>query len=816
MPTATSTAAGTSTSKPSLISSIANKVKAVSDSAPAQTTKPASVTASSGQTLPNVGRELAFARRARAGGETVKNLQKQQNAYLQQQQKNAGRDFWDDFWYGAGYGAERIGADLLGAAEGFSDFLGSTAATGLEYVTSLGYTKPNPVSDFFKSAAESYLTESPTNEYKASIEERYNPSNAMRTIGDVEEAVANMLPSLAATYLTGGGSALAQGGSLASGGANALKLLPTGGNLGKTIMGVQAAGNAAQEAKQSGASLGQSLLYGASSGMLESVTESLFGGIPGLGKGAASQFAEKVVGNPISRRMLDIAGEGGEEAISAIVTPYLKRAIYDPDAKNASMDEIVQNALMGMAVAGVLQGGLELPNALQTRSDVVKQADVNLNNPEFVQRATQEAIDRFNQNVNNRTAFVPDNPLVNMLPTVEDAMYYAPGSPAYRGAQSAMARESDVFFTFPTVERTDGGGPYGLPVGSGTKNTASTRETDIELVPITEQAANRLSSGKNNIIARKTSDIISFVRNALRKKGGPERLYMGTIPDSAANTIRDATGVDVSGYTAILPGDSVQHIFKNHGTDATERTRGQRAVTENDISLIPRVLSDPDSVSLSSETDVLGRPVLLLTKRIGDTHITAQAVTDGRHALTTNSLWIQKEKNRPAIPDAGASAGPEGNAQSALPQGPSKSIILPGGQEVNQQVGPESSVGAARKGFDPYSAFQGTKSEFFPEGANAARAVDVPTTDAQGNPIRKTASTAMGAKAIPDNVVLDIQNMVMNGGLSYQVATDKAATTKAISNIKADGFQRSLQQFSDAVQKGVVGVLKTDTPEGQK
>ncbi len=119
-------------------------------------------------------------------------------------------------------------------------------------------------------------------------------------------------------------------------------------------------------------------------------------------------------------------------------------------------------------------------------------------------------------------------------------------------------------------------------------------------------------------------------------------------------------------------------------------------------------------------------------------------------------------------------------------------------------VGPESSVGAARKGFDPYSAFLGTKSEFFPEGANAARPVDVPTTDAQGNPIRKTASTAMGAKAIPDNVVLDIQNMVMNGDLSYQVATDKAAITRAISTIQADGFQRSLQQFSDSVQKGVV------------
>ena len=339
----------------------------------------------------------------------------------------------------------------------------------------------------------------------------------------------------------------------------------------------------------------------------------------------------------------------------------------DPEA----LEQMNQAGLTGLKIAAMMGGGgIAFNTALsKATSPLMLPTADQAQETGYSKITEQDAINRFNQTVNNRTAFVPDNPLVNTLPTV-------------------------------TVERTDGGGSYGLPVGSGTKNTASTRETDIGLVPITEQAANRLSSGKNNIIARKTSDIISFVRNALRKKGGPERLYMGTIPDSAANTIRDATGVDVSGYTAILPGDSVQHIFKNHGTDATERTRGQRAVTENDISLIPRVLSDPDSVSLSSETDVLGRPVLLLTKRIGDTYITAQAVTDGRHALTTNSLWIQKEKNRPAIPDAGASAGPEGNAQSALPQGPSKSIILPGGQEVNQQVGPESSVDAMRSNYD--------------------------------------------------------------------------------------------------------------------
>ena len=612
-PAATSTAAGFTNNSGinNIVSTVSDRIKEINQSIPADVKKAyrenqyatSSIVGSGANTLPNVGRELAFARRARAGSDTIKQLQEQQNAYLQQQQKNDDRDFWDDFWWGIGYGSETIGAALLGGAEKLSDFVGSTGSSALEFATSLGYTLPNPVSDFFKNQAETFLNTSPTNSYKQSIEERYKPNNAQRTLGNVIEGVAAMLPSLAASYLTGGGSALAQGGALASGGSNALKLLPTGNNLGRAIMGVQAAGGGAQEAYQEGADLGQSLLYGTTAGLLETTIESLAGGIPGLGKGAATQLAEKMLSNPTMRKALDIIGEGGEEAISAYVTPYIKRQIYDPDAQNATPEEIIQNALMGMAAAGILQAGFELPSALSTRSDVSRQAAENLSNPDFVQRTTADAINQFNQNVNNRTAFVPDNPLVNMLPTVEDAMYYAPGSPAYRGAQSA---------------------------------------------------------------------------------------------------------------------------------------------------------------------------------------------------------WIQKEKNRPAIPDAGVSAGPEGNAQSALPQGPSKSIILPGGQEVNQQVGPESSVGAARKGFDPYSAFLGTKSEFFPEGANAARPVDVPTTDAEGNPIRKTAATAMGAKAIPDEVVGDIQNMVMSGDLSYKRVTDRDSINRAISRIKADGFQRALGDFSDAVQKGVV------------
>ncbi|WP_130850961.1 hypothetical protein, partial [Intestinimonas timonensis] len=85
--------------------------------------------------------------------------------------------------------------------------------------------------------------------------------------------------------------------------------------------------------------------------------------------------------------------------------------------------------------------------------------------------------------------------------------------------------------------------------------------------------------------------------------------------------------------------------------------------------------------------------------------------------------------------------------------------------------GETTSVGAAPMGFDEWSHFQNQSGQFFPEGANAARPVDVPTTDPSGRKIRKTASTAMGARAIPDEVVGEIQRMVLSGQLSYDRVT---------------------------------------------
>ena len=91
----------------------------------------------------------------------------------------------------------------------------------------------------------------------------------------------------------------------------------------------------------------------------------------------------------------------------------------------------------------------------------------------------------------------------------------------------------------------------------------------------------------------------------------------------------------------------------------------------------------------------------------------------------------------------------------------------------------------------------------YDQGANAARPVLVPQRDSEGNPVSRTARTAMGAKAIPESVASDIANLVRTGQMSYERVGDEASTQRAIQRIQNDGFDRSLEYFSQNVRKGI-------------
>lgn len=714
------------------------------------------------------------------------------------------------------YGSERAAAALLGAGEGVTDFIGSGFYKGVQGISSLGGLAPNPVSEWAGRNADAFLENSVTRDYEDSIRERYRPSQGAENVTGIGQTIVQMLPGIGASKIV----------SAAGKGLNAAQAISRGENVGRALFGLQAAGNLASQAKAEGADTGQALAFGAASGALETAIEGIAGGIPGLGGGKVGQIAEAVKASPLVSRALDIAGEGGEEALSTVLTPYLQRAIYDPDAPNATPEEIAQSALMGAVAAGVLQGGLELPGTI---SDIYSTRRSIGSNAEIAARAGERL---------STPAYrdVADNPLATMLPTGEEALAgkraYLPGSPVYQ--RSAVDNPSGAGYDGGNQTETGGvtyergketsaslEGVHGASLQAETPGSEETYRGRMGGVLEEGRRVQQPEAWAQGHIIRTPS---AQAQNAAsRAKQYSSDVF---IVDDAALKARNPNAWAVTNGGKIYISDAVPAEL----ADAVGYHESVHVLRQQDNEAYHGFLSDESRLlNRSSETamDLLdlvvdarfaGKSIMDLTPE------EAAIAYDELNALVWGYYKADPENARAQFSGAFQDYDAYIQELDTIMEGARQPVENQTGAGPTQAQGPESSVGAAPDVYDllgsgsanlpenavgankagPWALFQASRSEFFPEGANAARPVDVPTTDPQGRRIRKTASTAMGAKAIPDEVVGDIKNMVLRGELSYDRVSDKSSINRAIRTIKEKEFWGAFEEFRNSVSKGVV------------
>ena len=175
-----------------------------------------------------------------------------------------------------------------------------------------------------------------------------------------------------------------------------------GGTGALAPMAARVFGGSAQEARQSGATLGQQLAYGAGSAALSVATEQIANtsklmqkafGKSTLASAVAKKFGDKGVTKAITeavekmqqtaagRAAINAISEGGEEFIEDIFQPMLQRATYDKDAKfdlaGAIYDAAVGGALgaiggIGERKALPLPGGTEAQETTQSEFDRIR------------------------------------------------------------------------------------------------------------------------------------------------------------------------------------------------------------------------------------------------------------------------------------------------------------------------------------------------------------------------------------------------------------------------------------------------------------
>lgn len=255
------------------------------------------------------------------------------------------------FLGGLGYVGQKIGAGFMQTFEGVWDY---TAGGIADIFGADEWAKRQMDEDWFGT-------------WYSDIDKNFNPGKGWKIAGDVAGGIGNVGAGVASAALAVGA---ATGITLATGGTGlpvaASTIATTAGAL---TAGFGAAGNATKEAyRETGELTGKEYGYGALSGATEAGLELVTAGIgKGSGKllksvgkavaGEASEEAAKVGAKAIIKEVAkDFASEAFEEGASEYLAPKYKRMTYDPNAQDATREEIAYAAFIGGLTGAVMNG----------------------------------------------------------------------------------------------------------------------------------------------------------------------------------------------------------------------------------------------------------------------------------------------------------------------------------------------------------------------------------------------------------------------------------------------------------------------------
>lgn len=212
-------------------------------------------------------------------------------------------------------------------------------------------------------------------------------------------AIGQMLPAIAAGGVAGSlgaGTKLAQGVSSAT-------------------FGLGAGGGATEQALKEGANLSNATIYGALSGAMETAVEMASGGIGGVGKGYLGKIfpnvAKKLTAKASVRIASNMLGEGLEEVVSELASPYLKQITYNPNADLATMEDLTESFVLGAMIGGIMGSGSAYAEAHRAK---IEQATEAYNNGELTKEQAQE--------LKQESEVLLEQTLVNTEQGTEDAV----------------------------------------------------------------------------------------------------------------------------------------------------------------------------------------------------------------------------------------------------------------------------------------------------------------------------------------------------------------------------------------------------------
>ncbi len=668
------------------------------------------------------------------------------------------------------------------------------------------------------------------------VDEAIGDNKALRLASDVGGGVITALPNAALAMMTGGASA---GGTIGS------QLAPQASGLAGTVSAawqklisnpmfqtsfIQGLGSGYEEAKEAGASDVNAMAAALLSTTANSIVE-VGGGVETLP--GELQNADLSTGKKALQWLTSALDEGKEEVVQGAISSMVNKAASGSDTPYFSMtdENAVVNPLrmgqefgMGAAVGGILGGGQVLANSMLQKAyanrsgngqDAATPSQAAPDSP-LGEGAQGDGIGKLDAAI--QETMKPTQELDNLNNAIDGLFAQNKTAQADTGAESTNVNTNPD--SMPKVTMADFTDRLSavfnnLEYGDTKTQTEITQKTHQDMV----------SSGEVVKIPESTLEQTESYYPDLRGMKKQERAPILKQKITELKTVlrKFLNGMKGGTYEFEVNGNILEAKLYDTGVrevmDKITQNKASMLLHSEEVFKNARYLySTPDyegdpniyrwnyfytPVDIGGET--VGVRIAVRDIALGQNNIPESQIYNW-NIKKDAALGGEKLGTNAASPDTSSAASDNNsirgnsenvNGKSNLEQ--AVDALFPGLNENNADMD-HGAVGAAESGFSPYSHYQNQTDNFMPEGAYAARPVDMPAVDPTGKPVRSGAKTIYGAQTTSDARAEQMETEFMEGLYGYDPVRDKPTLEKAKYNLEQEGYDRAYSRVTERLQ----------------
>ena len=146
------------------------------------------------------------------------------------------------------------------------------------------------------------------------------------------------------------------------------------------------------------------------------------------------------------------------------------------------------------------------------------------------------------------------------------------------------------------------------------------------------------------------NSIFALVQSALTKTARTISAAMyvdyDVIDEKNADKIKQSTGLDLSGYTRTLTAQAILHSLNFHGMGGIRLTQflNQIPLVREDFELLPKILNNPDSITLEEKKGPNDEDRIISRKQVGNEYVVVEEARPkkGLKKLVVITMWKEK------------------------------------------------------------------------------------------------------------------------------------------------------------------------------